>query len=181
MAFRNYMGTNTYAIVDMIQYRKQAKAVGWSLDVYADESKLIYLAGKQFFVNCQEVIREVRSLNQVTVPENPIFEEGYLISQDCEDPLWSEHKGMLAIMDTRTNQWIYWFMNQGQKIHNLEDDKYYVYNLSEKKFEWAPNFTDIKLWDKYFGPQLAIWEFDIIAQCYKFLKTLPGFENVTDC
>lgn len=180
MAFGNYIGPDTYTVVDRVHYEKVGRSLRFELMIYTDSSKLAMLATKTFFFNGNHHVYPVQGGVRVDPPENPILHQKFVTGVGCTGA-WTGYDNHVAeFMNVPNQTWRFWQIGMGNCVYNVEDSKTYKFSELNTWVHVVSEFGDA-LWSKFFDPTIVqdsttnLWK-----QLYLFLKTCPGFENVTD-
>lgn len=186
MALGNYIGANTYTTIDEVIYGKAAMFLRFSLYVWSDSSKSTLLASKQYDIYFDKDIEQIDGIDSTTPPENPQNGDRYLIAQEGVTGDWASYEGKIAEWKSDLNEgaggWSFWFVSPGHPYYHPASELYYHITDEEGSYNTSSFEEDARMWDKWFAPQHVLLdeENNLYKQIYIFLKTLPGFENVTD-
>ena len=177
MALRNYLAPKTYSTIDGIQYVKN-QHIRFSLKIF-DENKQIELATKYIEVSSNANYKAIVDFLSEP-PLNPVKNAFYIVNPSPKAVgEWKEREGLLAILNNK-GFWDFWMLGPDEIFYNAKDDYYFRFGPNLEMLRVYPT-NDYRLWDKFFAHSLVISDSsNIFKQAYKYLKTCPGFENVTD-
>jgi hypothetical protein len=74
---------------------------------------------------------------------------------------------------------MFWRIMSGNIVTDVFTHKAYRFTDQNTWVHVAPD-ASAALWAEFFSPDVVTVDTDLWRQCYLFLKTCPGFENVTD-
>jgi hypothetical protein len=183
MALKNYLYPGTYSVLGPVQFSKQQRWLRFTLNIYTDDTKEVELAKKEYEISSYTELRGVKNTTTTTPPIDPALEDAYLITAKATDE-WAGHENQLAVwMDTPDGVgWCYWFLGNKQIFFDESIGEYIqIEDTKTARFTKVYPTDDIRIWNKWFAPSIVFSaDSNLHKQCYAFLKSTKGFENVKD-
>jgi len=179
MAFANYLFTGSYTIVDSVQYSKQGGLLRFSIRIYSNNTKSVELGSKSFDLIRQMTFRGIADKLSAP-PVTPVPGKWYLVDADATGA-WLNRDGLLATLN-QDSEWTFWGVSPTEIFYDEQAEDYCVIDVSTQTKTVVYPLNDSRLWDLWFDSALMFsTESNIFKQCYLFLKSRAGFENVVDC
>lgn len=177
MAFKNYITEGTYSFIENVIYSKRSASLRFTLKIYKNEDQQVELASKTFEICGQNSFRELRGV--LRQPEGSVkIGETYLVAKNPNE-VWKDRAGCVAVREG--HGWGFWRFTPNKDIFYSAATNSYVTIDENQMMHPAYPLNDNRLWTKWFAADKVFSSSsNLYAQIYKFLKTYPGFETVSD-
>jgi len=180
MALKNYLIDGSYSMVDGIQFSKQGRWLRFFLKIYMDETKRVELATKAYEISGNYTYRAL-GMQRSTPPENPKDGDGYFVPNGASGQDWDRMSHHIAVWDEVQQLWVFWGLGKDVTYYSTDGDYYFVMNYDTLERMKVYPLDDERLWNNWFAPSLVFSsESNLHKQCYAFIKSQPGFENVVN-
>ena len=193
MALTNFLGENTYLIVDRTYYSRIESRIHFWVCIFTNSSKEKLLACKEFHIQAQLGRRELKAAVEELPTENLSVGDMYLVENN-----YLEHVPNKWLFATRiaprndnspTDGWSFqipttaevFYMSVDQGYNTFVDTFCRVSDLDTGELVQVDEPTDDpRVWGKWFdkGP---VNDNSLLGQCYLYLKHLPEFAVTQDC
>ena len=186
MAISNFIGENTYVMIDRLFYSPIEKRVSFNIYVYADSSKTKFLAGRDFNIYSHNIRRELKDkLDKLPPVETTEEKDIFLVNNEYLPHV--REKWLFAIREPLSGRdeffdgWSFWVPTAHEVFYMQTDQNYYKINLSTGELIRTDEpQDDVRVWNSWFTKE-KIAENGLMKQCYLYLKHLQEFENCLDC
>lgn len=178
MALLNYLASGTYTIVDAVYYSKQASFLRFIIKIFADDSKTTELGSRPCDVSAATTYQGLLS-TLTAPPEGYQVGDAYVVGVGATGP-WEGRDKLIAVCRA-TDEWSFWGLAANQTFYDLIEENYFTLDINTLERTRVYPMNDTRVWATWFPPELIFSETsNLYKQCYLFLKSLPGFENVID-
>lgn len=180
MALLNYIAPNTYSVINNVTYNRVGMFVGFNLLIFTDSSKQVQLVEKRVEVPCYETLRQVKSLDDDDEENMAIGDVTVISSTKTLPACWPENmRGFLAEKtDNPENVWLFRYITNNEAFILKSTSAVYV--KKPDGFLLNKDYSNSVTWEAFFTHTEISAPSNIVAQCYEYLKTMAGFENVVD-
>jgi hypothetical protein len=174
MALTNFMGANSYAIIQRVSYDKQSRYIGIEITVYSSPSKAVALT--HFRLELQGTTHggyPVKSRSINTPPESPEVKDAYLVA--------SEATGAWVGLEGKVVAWngMSWDVIPSDSVYVEDEGKHIV--VDGDGWVQDPMLLSPTEFDAIFAvEQLGGEDNNILKACYEYLKTRNEFAGAQD-
>jgi hypothetical protein len=177
MAFKDFITSGTYSIINRVQYDSQTKDLSYVITVFTDASKEERMATMEKMHNCDYEYLSIidKEVNTPPPTDSLSIGDSYIIGPSPTGD-WKPHPGLLVKWAKR---WEYGY-DIPDIFYDKKDKKYYK-KRGDKYIEVKDVFTK-ETWNKYFSIEaLNKKDNNLIKAIYSYLKTRTEISGVTDC
>jgi hypothetical protein len=192
MAYKNFLGKNTYVTVDRIDYCPIDKSINFLLGIYSDTSRSRLLATKEHRLSGATKIVSLKGrVNDFPALDDTKKGDVYLVrnklghsEQNCK---WLVAERNNLQIDTSSPDyhpalnWTCWMVGGHETFFVEEEGKYYGLSDAEKAelIQIWP-IDDIRIWNNFFSKSVLNQK-GVLKQCYLYLKSLPEYADAIEC
>lgn len=178
MAIRSYLKQNDYCVITDINYNSSHKTICFTLLIHEDESKEVLLAEKRFMLSFYEELTPIKAINTIDISdlqdgECAILSKTAKLSPEIPESM----NGLLAIKNGSNVD--YRFIARGERFYLTSEDMPYKKDDNDEMIPF-PECQHKGAWDKWFSHKAISAPSNILEQCYKYMKSLKGFETSKD-
>lgn len=174
MALLHFHQTDSYSVINQIQYDKHSRMLRFILNVYEDSTKDALLFQLPYAFDGNKDYEDVKGTG-TEPPGSPTTGDKWCVLASATGD-WASQDGRMAVYET--DHWNFFDMIAEYLVKSEADSKYYQKDGST----WTEN-TNTRPYDKWdtdFSPSaLSPVDKNIMKQAYEYLKSLPAFSGVT--
>ena len=185
MAFSNFLGANTYLIVDRVAYFKMENRIHFFTSIYSDSSKATLITSNEYYIQAGLERRELKAKVNALPTENLTVGDLYLVENTLLPHItnpWLLAKKENPLNDgSPSDGWSFWIPTIHEVFYMSDANYYTISDLEVGTLSKVSELTDDpRVWNTWFAKE-PVNDNSIVGQCYLYLKHRPEYAGVVDC